>query len=337
MLPPLVLGGTVYYIWFQLFYNKIAFQDFFPYADIVQVMTGIALNFTPIFLLFLLMWVFVFGVSTPWPWLKIVLDIMGGIVSLVMVNMLFLFTMRGIGFVSWAQIDWTGATFNAVFIVLGIEVVYWMFSYSRQRQVALERERSALKYKYEALTAQVNPHFLFNSLGTLSALISAKNDNARQFIKGLSEIYHYILSRGNRDTVILADELDLLHSYLEVLSRRYGSKLTVDISRETGVSETSQLIPFTLQLLVENVLKHNVITTHVPMHIDVSVTVSGITVSNQERLRENTTGHGFALHYLETRYRDMDSSFRISREGGRFTAQADFIHLNRKSKWQNTP
>lgn len=336
MLPHFTFGIAIYYVWFQSFYNKIAFDKILPYANVGDMMLGIALNFTPIFALFLLMWMIVFGVRTSRPWLKVSLDAIGCFAALVTVNFLFIFTLRAAGLFHLASLNWAGTAFNAVFIFLGLEVVYWFFNFNRQRQEAMERERSALLYKYKALAAQVNPHFLFNSLGTLNAIISAENGKAKQFIKRLSDIYHYILSQGNRETASLDDELSLLNSYIEVLSLRYGTKLSVCVQRETGISSKSQLIPFTLQMLVENVLKHNIITSNHPMQITVVAAPDGITVYNPERPREDTTGHGFALHYLQTRYHDLGSIFSVERKDGCFVAKAEFIHNgNQQIKWQD--
>lgn len=325
MLPRLFIGVAVYYVWFQSFYNKIAFNDIFPYIDAEGLIIGIALNFIPISTLAILMWTVVYGVHTTSLSLKIAIDAIGCSLALIMVNFIFLVVLRALGYGEMASVNWAGTIFNAFFIFLGIEVVYWIFSFNRQRLKAIGREKNMLRYKYEALAAQVNPHFLFNSLGTLSAMIKPDNEPALRFIKGLSDIYHYVLINGNQPTVSLEDELSLLDSYVKTLSHRYGSKLEVKIEKHDGISLSNRLIPFTFQMLVENVLRHNIISAHCPLRIDVVVESKGIRVINPERPRGNTKGHGFSLSYLHERYSDMGSSFSVERKDGNFVASACFV------------
>lgn len=123
--------------------------------------------------------------------------------------------------------------------------------------------------KYEVLKQQINPHFLFNSLNILKGMIRTGNEDAEEYLIKLAEVYRYILQSNAKEDVVLADELFMLESYHYMLRNRFRDAidLTIDLSPET---RRSVLPPLTFQMLMENCVKHNVLTQSRKLHVSLT-------------------------------------------------------------------
>lgn len=125
-----------------------------------------------------------------------------------------------------------------------------------------------LQSQLDSLKNQVNPHFLFNSLNVLSSLIHSNADKASEFLDEMSKVYRYLLRSNENELISLADELDFVSSFFHMLKTRYGEgiELVIDVN-----SDTHQLLipPLTLQMLVENAVKHNTILKSSPLRIKI--------------------------------------------------------------------
>ena len=131
---------------------------------------------------------------------------------------------------------------------------------------ALKRDKLALQY--EALKNQVNPHFLFNSLNTLSGLIGKDDEKATRFVKQLSDIYRYVLEHKDCELVPLDTEMRFIENYISLMKIRFGDNLIVSSDiKETG---KYKIIPLSIQMLVENAIKHNIISKEKPLTISIS-------------------------------------------------------------------
>ena len=131
-----------------------------------------------------------------------------------------------------------------------------------------ELQNENLRTRFEVLKQQVNPHFLFNALGTLRIMIREKDDRAEQFILTLSDLYRQLLGKNTSQTVTLDEELDILRSYIYMLQARFESLLHIDI--DIWPDSIARKIPaFSLQLLVENCIKHNIISSAKPLYIKI--------------------------------------------------------------------
>lgn len=168
----------------------------------------------------------------------------------------------------------------------------------REQAAKLREENSAAGYA--ALQNQLNPHFLFNSLNTLVAEIEYDPRQAAVFTRSLSDIYRYVLQVQDRQLVPLSDELDFAKSFLYLHEVRLGDCLIchTDIMDDY---DGYRLPPLTLQMLIENVIKHNVMTPARP--VDVFITVSGgvLSVSNTLRPKANSNPSGIGLANLSRR------------------------------------
>ncbi|MFW5761110.1 MAG: sensor histidine kinase [Cyclobacteriaceae bacterium] len=160
------------------------------------------------------------------------------------------------------------------FISLTIDLVIITFYYSQylvyywkkvnDRYEALKREN--ISAKYNALKNQVNPHFLFNSLNTLTGVVEKDQQKAVTYIKKLSDIYRYVLEHQSQELVVLQKELDFLEDYLFLSKIRHGAGLGYKIDVQ---SVEKYIVPLGLQILVENSIKHNIITDDQPLEINI--------------------------------------------------------------------
>lgn len=206
--------------------------------------------------------------------------------------------------------------------ILVIEIQYYMLSAKAAVRKAEQFKLEALQYQYDAFRAQVNPHFLFNSLNILLDIIETDKERASRFTEALSDIYRYVLSTHHRTRVTVSEEMSFLESYIHILTLKYNNFLEVDIN--DSLQGTRYIIPFTMQILLENVTKHNTISDRCPMKVTITVDNSGITVRNPVNLRKST-GTGLGLRYLITQYEAAGRQFSASGDGKFFTAIIPYL------------
>jgi two-component system LytT family sensor kinase len=164
-------------------------------------------------------------------------------------------------------------------------------------------KQAVLKAEFESLKNQVNPHFLFNSLNILSALIPEDTGKSVQFVERLSKVFRYSLQHSEQNTIELATELKIAESYLFINQMRFGEsfRYTVDLSED---DRSRQIVTQGLLTLLENVVKHNECSLEKPLCIRIYSEKDCLVVANQfqlkSRLRTDSTGIG--LKNLKNRY-----------------------------------
>ena len=190
--------------------------------------------------------------------------------------------------------------------------------YKRNRSL----EESSIEAQYQALQSQLNPHFLFNSLNTLISEIEYNPQNAVQFTQHLSDVYRYILQCQDHQIVTLKSELDFMDAYVFLQKVRLGECIEINSSIPERFLYCC-LPPLTVQLLVENIFKHNVINLSNPMHIELYVEedTNFLCVKNKVRRKQGTPVSGRGLQNLSQRYallaeqtivvRDDEQSFLV--------------------------
>ncbi|MFN0015362.1 MAG: sensor histidine kinase [Saprospiraceae bacterium] len=196
------------------------------------------------------------------------------------------------------------------------------------KEALVEAERlkkEQISARYEALKSQVNPHFLFNSLNVLASLVHQDADKAEQFIRRLSAVYRYILESRELEMVPLDEELATLRAYLFLMDTRFGTALKADIRLPEPASGC--VAPLTLQMLVENALKHNEASKSHPLQIEIFQENSHIVVRNNMRskntLPEST---GMGLENISARYQILTGKpILISDADGYFTVKIPTI------------
>ncbi|NEU66988.1 sensor histidine kinase [Spirosoma agri] len=171
-------------------------------------------------------------------------------------------------------------------------------------QVRAERlEKENVQAQFAALKSQVNPHFLFNSLSILSSLVHADAELSEKFIDQLSRAYRYILEQKDNERVLLKTELEFIQAYRFLLNIRFENKFDVVINVPEADQTRYSIAPLTLQLLVENAVKHNRMSTKEPLHVYIQLEGDCLLVQNNLQPRpqsENSTGVG--LQNIITRY-----------------------------------
>ena len=163
-------------------------------------------------------------------------------------------------------------------------------------------ERAHLASQLEGLRNQVNPHFLFNSLNTLTYLIPEEPEKAVRFVQQLSKVYRYVLESRDDRVIPLQTELDFLQSYIFLLRERFGENLQVEIGHFE--STDSGIVPLTLQMLFENAIKHNIISTQKPLKIEVFMENGHLIVRNNfQKKNQVMDSTGVGLQNIRDRYR----------------------------------
>lgn len=246
----IIVGGIIgYYLFFQSFYNMTAYQTLLPYENFKAGCISVISNFIPILLTIASTWFIVFQCSRfKRMSLKIIADVFLCFVLLIAVNLVFSLIRPDV------KIEWAGTVFNAVIVLLCIETLYYGFHFRSTFQEAERQRALALQYHYDMLKAQVNPHFLFNSLNLLYSLVDIDKEKTKEFTIALSNMYRYILVQQGKQVVPLNMELEFLKDYIHVLCIRYCNLFRVEIKGQENI-RGNKIVPFTLQLLIENVTK----------------------------------------------------------------------------------
>ena len=173
-------------------------------------------------------------------------------------------------FKGWFKSTIAGLSVGAVIFL----VVQWQDALKREQKLREEN----LVFQNETLKNQVNPHFLFNCLNTVSSLIQSNPEMAERFINNLSSVYRYILENGHKDIVPLQSELDFVSDYFKLYKIRDEEKIALNINVDDAGSY--KIIPVSLQILIENAIKHNIAARENPLIISISIENQQIVVKN---------------------------------------------------------
>ncbi|MDE7412303.1 MAG: histidine kinase [Muribaculaceae bacterium] len=216
-------------------------------------------------------------------------------------------------------VDWAELYMVDFLILLVHEVAYFVISYRLAESKANEVKSHMAQLQYDVLKAQVNPHFLFNSLNLLYSLNAIDKDKAQKFILSLAKLYNYIMRQHEHQKVSLKEELEQLNFYIEVLKMRYWQQFDVEI-RGLGNVLNQQIVPASLQMLMENVTKHNVITTDDPMKVLVEIFPDKLIITNPMRpkVNDHVSKSGIGLRYLKRAYGDLGEKFSYINDGKNF-------------------
>lgn len=205
-----------------------------------------------------------------------------------------------------------------------LPVLFWSKKLLENKVRLATAEKEKAQYQFEALKNQINPHFLFNSLNVLSALTWQDADKANRFAKKLSSVYRYLLTTQEQMKVPLQDELDFVESYVYLEQIRFGETLHIRIECDKQALGRS-IVPASIQMLVENALKHNTNTTLSPLEITIRIDKEWATVSNNIQLRNSVGKSRVGLKNLEAQYNIHHRHIAISRSGDTFTVRVPLL------------
>ena len=156
--------------------------------------------------------------------------------------------------------------------------------------------------KFESLKNQIDPHFLFNSLNVLSSLIEENPDNAQRFTTSLSKIYRYVLEQKDKELVSVEDELSFAKTYMNLLKMRFENSLFYELPT-TNINPDAKVVPLSLQLLLENTVKHNIVSEQKPLHIRIFIDGDYLAIQNDFQKKEVLQDRqGVGLQNIVNRY-----------------------------------
>jgi len=190
---------------------------------------------------------------------------------------------------------WMSLTISVV-----ITAMFYTIYYVKSKQDTKVKEQKVIagtaSAKFDALKNQLDPHFLFNSLNVLTSLIEENPDKAQQFTTSLSKVYRYVLEQKNKELVTVDEELKFAKTYMSLLKNRFEDSIVFEIPEQAQNPE-SKVVPLSLQLLLENAVKHNVVTSSKPLHIKIFESNGSLVVENNlqpKQILKKSSGVGLA-------------------------------------------
>lgn len=207
---------------------------------------------------------------------RVIIGVLGSIpitiIALFFLNMFVMLFLKNYSFSYFITHQKTGNYVFGGLISLFAVIVFHAFYFFREIQERKVKDSQIVAKtetaKFESLKNQLDPHFLFNSLNVLTGLIEENPEGAVKFTTGLSKVYRYILEQKDKDLVLVADEIKFAKSYVQLLKTRFEEGIEFEI--EEGLLDLEfKIIPLSLQLLLENAVKHNRITSQKPLWIKI--------------------------------------------------------------------
>jgi len=209
---------------------------------------------------------------------------------------------------------------------LGFFTIYFIDRWKDSLVKAERLEREKSQVQFDNLKNQLNPHFLFNALTSLNSLIFENQQLASEFLQQLSKVYRYVLQNKNKNFVLLGTELDFIAHYVQLLETRFrgGLKINFKISEE---AKEKAIVPVTLQILIENAIKHNVVDKDKQLTIDVLTVGDYLVVTNNLQIRKTVEGSNKqGLENLKSLYKFLtDKPLVIEPTDDRFYVKVPLI------------
>jgi len=265
---------------------------------------------------------------------RILIGAVGGVV-LTMLGIFWLRILIKMGFegLSWEQfIANEKAIYYAISLLITIifSVFFHALYFYRSLQEKKVKEHKIIagtaSAKFDALKNQLDPHFLFNSLNVLTSLIEEDPNQAQKFTTSLSKVYRYVLEQKNKDLVTVDEELQFAKTYVRLLKMRFEDSIIFDIPDQCSNPE-AKIVPLSLQLLLENAVKHNVVTASNPLHIKVFEEDGMLTISNnlqEKQVVKKSSGVG--LVNIQQRYNILsDKKVAIDKMASKFSVSIPML------------
>ncbi len=208
-------------------------------------------------------------------------------------------------------------------VTLTIVVIFhFIYFYNKYQQNKIKEQKviaGTASAKFDALKNQLDPHFLFNSLNVLTSLIEEHPESAQKFTTSLSKVYRYVLEQKNKELVTVNEELEFAKTYMSLLKMRFEDSIIFDIPDKASNPE-SKVVPLSLQLLLENAVKHNTVTANKPLHIKVYEQNGTLVVENNLQPKQIVKkGSGVGLSNIMQRYQLLtNKKVNIIKEAKRF-------------------
>jgi two-component system LytT family sensor kinase len=222
-----------------------------------------------------------------------------------------------------------GLSVNLVFETLW-EVVYIIEKYKEATAEKDMLEQLQLQQEFDGLKQKVNPHFLFNCFNTLSALITEDKDKAEKFLDELSKVYRYLLRKNNDSMSTLESEMKFIQSYFQLLKTRHSEAVALEV--EVDKQYSNYLLPsLSLQMLLENAVKHNALSKNKPLTVEIFTTAGNKLVvnNNLQRRSVKAPSNKVGLENIKAKYDLLNmQGFQVMEDGKNFTVVLPLIWNN---------
>lgn len=243
---------------------------------------------------------------------KLAIGIFGGIIitmcTIILLRMVQEMAIKGEGFEEFYKEEFQNGTFylTALFITIIISVFFHAFYFYQALQKKKVTEQKIIagtaSAQFDALKNQLDPHFLFNSLNVLTSLIDENPEAAQQFTTALSKVYRYVLEQKNKELVTVDEELNFAKTYIRLLKMRFEDSIVFEIPEKSNNPE-AKVVPLSLQLLLENAVKHNIVNSSNPLHIKIYENQGNLVVENRLQPKEVLKkSSGVGLANIKQRY-----------------------------------
>lgn len=199
---------------------------------------------------------------------------------------------------------WWQWWFITLLIVVIVGGIWWYVKEREKRVHFLERtEKEKIRSQFETLKSQVNPHFLFNSFNTLISVIEDNPENAVQYVEHLSDLYRKIVTYRDKDLITIKEECELIDDYFFIQKKRFGDNLQFNCYVSEEDKKKYLIAPLTLQLLAENAVKHNAISSETPLNVELYTEGKSLVVRNNINKKFTAErGAGMGLQNIQKRY-----------------------------------
>jgi len=264
--------GFVNFCFFDWMNHKVNWEKFRKYRWIIGIIGSVSLTLVTIFLIRIVHKVVIDGLSYP-------------------------------DFIAKERLQFY---FIALLITLIISLFFHAVYYYKELQKNKLKEQKIIagtaSAQFESLKNQIDPHFLFNSLNVLTSLIEENPENAQRFTTSLSKIYRYVLEQKDKELVSVEEELAFAKTYMNLLKMRFENSVFYEVP-ESLMNPEAKVVPLSLQLLLENTVKHNIVSENKPLHIRIYEDNNYLVVENDYQKKEVMQSRkGVGLHNIVNRY-----------------------------------
>jgi hypothetical protein len=243
---------------------------------------------------------------------RLTIGITGGIiltmVSIILLRMIQEMAIKGEGFEEFYTEELQNGTFYLTSLIITVtasiffHAVYFYKELQKKKVTEHRIIAGTASAQFDALKNQLDPHFLFNSLNVLTSLIDENPDAAQQFTTSLSKVYRYVLEQKNKELVSVDEELQFAKTYIRLLKMRFEDSIIFEIPEKANNPE-AKVVPLSLQLLLENAVKHNIVNSSNPLHIKIYENQGNLVVENRLQPKEVLKkSSGVGLANIKQRY-----------------------------------
>ena len=243
---------------------------------------------------------------------RLAIGIVGGIVltmlSMFLLRMIQEMAIEGEGFEEFFNEELQNGTFYLTSLIITVtastffHAVYFYQALQKKKVTEQKIIAGTASAQFDALKNQLDPHFLFNSLNVLTSLIDENPVAAQQFTTALSKVYRYVLEQKNKELVTVDEELNFANTYIRLLKMRFEDSIVFEIPEKSNNPE-AKVVPLSLQLLLENAVKHNIVNSSKPLHIKIYENQGNLVVENRLQPKEVLKkSSGVGLANIKQRY-----------------------------------